>query len=310
MYGYTQQPQGNTGEILRKIFLSKNILSRLILINTVVYLLVQIVNLFTWLVAPASISGGLSILGQFLALPSDLTQFIHMPWTLVTYMFLHEGLFHWLFNMIMLYFGGILFTEYLSQKRLLWTYILGGIAGAVFYILAFNLFPVFAPVRSISVALGASASVLAIIIAISTYVPDYTVHLFLIGRLKLKYLAIAFVLLDILSIQSNNPGGHIAHLGGALWGFLYALSLRKGKDLYKIFDGLRLPDSLFKRNRYTKFSTMRPESGRPMNDDEYNSRRAARQAEIDRILDKISKSGYGSLSKAEKEMLFKSSNKN
>lgn len=310
MYGYTQQPQGNTGEMLRKIFLSKNILSRLILINTVIYLLVQIVNLITWLVAPASITGGLSILGQFLALPSDLTQFIHMPWTLFTYMFLHEGLFHWLFNMIMLYFGGILFTEYLSQKSLLWTYILGGIAGAVFYMLAFNLFPVFAPVRSISVALGASASVLAIIIAISTYVPDYTVHLFLIGRLKLKYLAIAFVLLDILSIQSNNPGGHIAHLGGALWGFLYALSLRKGNDLYKIFDGLRLPDSLFKRNRYTKFSTSRPESGRPMNDDEYNSRRAAKQAEIDKILDKISKSGYGSLSKEEKEMLFKSSNKN
>ena len=120
MYGYSQ-PQGNTGDMLRRIFLSKNILSRLILINTVIYLLVQVVNLFTWLVAPASMTGGLSVLGQVLALPSDLTRFAQMPWTLVTYMFLHEGLFHWLFNMIMLYFGGILFTEYLSQKKLLWT---------------------------------------------------------------------------------------------------------------------------------------------------------------------------------------------
>lgn len=309
MYGYSQ-PQGNTGDMLRRIFLSKNILSRLILINTVIYLLVQVVNLFTWLVAPASMTGGLSVLGQVLALPSDLTRFAQMPWTLVTYMFLHEGLFHWLFNMIMLYFGGILFTEYLSQKKLLWTYLLGGISGAVFYMLAFNLFPVFASVRNISVALGASASVLAIIIAISTYVPDYTVHLFLIGRLKLKYLAIAFVLLDILSIQSSNPGGHIAHLGGALWGFLYALSLRNGNDWYRILDTLQFPTHWFKSTRKAHFSTSRPESGRPMNDVEYNERKAARQAEIDRILDKISKSGYGSLTKAEKELLFHSSKEN
>lgn len=309
MYGYSQ-PQGNTGELLRRIFLSKNILSRLILINTIIYLLVQVVNLITWLVAPASMAGGLSVLGQVLALPSDLTRFAQMPWTLVTYMFLHEGLFHWLFNMIMLYFGGILFTEYLSQKKLLWTYLLGGVSGAIFYMLAFNLFPVFASVRNISVALGASASVLAIIIAISTYVPDYTVHLFLIGRLKLKYLAIAFVLLDILSIQSSNPGGHIAHLGGALWGFLYALSLRNGNDWYRILDTIQLPTHWFKSSRKTYFSTSRPESGRPMNDEEYNDRKAAKQAEIDRILDKISKSGYGSLSKAEKELLFHSSKKN
>lgn len=309
MYGYSQ-PQGNTGELLRRIFLSKNILSRLILINTIIYLLVQVVNLITWLVAPASMAGGLSVLGQVLTLPSDLTRFAQMPWTLVTYMFLHEGLFHWLFNMIMLYFGGILFTEYLSQKKLLWTYLLGGVSGAIFYMLAFNLFPVFASVRNISVALGASASVLAIIIAISTYVPDYTVHLFLIGRLKLKYLAIAFVLLDILSIQSSNPGGHIAHLGGALWGFLYALSLRNGNDWYRILDTIQLPTHWFKSSRKTYFSTSRPESGRPMNDEEYNDRKAAKQAEIDRILDKISKSGYGSLSKAEKELLFHSSKKN
>lgn len=309
MYGYSQ-PQGNTGELLRRIFLSKNILSRLILINTIIYLLVQVVNLITWLVAPASMAGGLSVLGQVLALPSDLTRFAQMPWTLVTYMFLHEGLFHWLFNMIMLYFGGILFTEYLSQKKLLWTYLLGGVSGAIFYMLAFNLFPVFASVRNISVALGASASVLAIIVAISTYVPDYTVHLFLIGRLKLKYLAIAFVLLDILSIQSSNPGGHIAHLGGALWGFLYALSLRNGNDWYRILDTIQLPTHWFKSSRKTHFSTSRPESGRPMNDEEYNDRKAAKQAEIDRILDKISKSGYGSLSKAEKELLFHSSKKN
>jgi len=310
MYGYTHQPQQNTGEILKKIFLDKNVLSRLILINTVVYIMVKIVNLFTWLIAPASASSGLSLLGQYMALPSDLHQWIQMPWTLITYMFLHEGFLHWLFNMIMLYFGGILFTEYLGQRKLLFTYFMGGLAGAVFYMLAFNLFPVFAPIRNISVALGASASILAIIIAISTYVPDYTVHLFLLGRIKLKYLAIGFVLLDILSIQSNNPGGHIAHLGGALWGFAYAMLLKKGNDFYRIFDGFHFPSISLKKKYYDEtFKTSRPDSGRPMTDEDYNTKKAAKQHEIDKILDKISKSGYASLSKEEKELLFRSSNK-
>jgi len=310
MNGYYQQPQKNTGEILKKIFLSKNVLSRLILINTVVFIVANIANLLVWLVAPASATGDLSIVGHYMALPSDLHQWMQMPWTMVTYMFLHEGFMHWLFNMIMLYFGGILFTEYLSQRKLLITYLLGGIVGAVFFMLAFNLFPAFSSIRHISVALGASASILAIIIAIATYVPDYTVHLFLLGRLKLKYLAIGFVLLDLLSIQSNNPGGHIAHLGGALWGFVYALSLRKGKDLYRIFDGINLSSLGMYKKPFDKFTTIRPESGHPLNDDDYNKKRAAKQEEIDRILDKISKSGYGSLNASEKEILFKSSNKN
>ncbi len=309
MYGYTQQPQRNTGEILKRIFFDKNVLSRLILINTVVYILVKVVNLFTWMIYPAAASSGLSLLGQYMALPSDLHQWIRMPWTIVTYMFLHEGFLHWLFNMIMLYFGGILFLEYLSPRKLLWTYLTGGIAGAVLYMLAFNLLPVFAPIRHISVALGASASILAIIIAISAYVPDYTVHLFLLGRIKLKYLAIGFVLIDILSIQSGNPGGHIAHLGGALWGFVYALSLKRGVDLYRIFDGIHFPVIASKKKYNETFKTSRPDSGRPMNDEEYNRKKVAKQHEIDKILDKISKSGYSSLSKEEKELLFKSSNK-
>jgi len=308
MYGYYQQPQ-NRNEFLKNIFFGKNVLSRLILINTVVFLLTAVVHLITWLFGVSG-PGGLTVLGSFLALPSDLHKLAFIPWTIFTYMFLHEGFMHWLFNMVMLYFGGILFTEYLSQRKLLMTYILGGLAGAVFFVLAFNLFPVFAPVRQNSVALGASASILAIIVAISTYVPDYTVHLFLLGRIKLKWLAIAFVLIDILSIPANNPGGHIAHLGGALWGFVWILSLRRGNDFLRIFDGLKMPDLSMKKRKYQKFDTTRPTSGRPMTDEEYNRKKAASQAEIDHILDKISKSGYSSLTKAEKELLFKSSNKN
>jgi membrane associated rhomboid family serine protease len=307
MYGYYQQPP-NRNEFLKNIFLGKNVLSRLILINTAVFLLTAVVHLFTWLLGIPS-DTGLTLLGNFLALPSNLHRLMMMPWTVFTYMFLHEGFLHWLFNMIMLYFGGILFTEYLSQKRLLLTYLFGGLAGAFFFVAAFNIFPVFKPVAYQSVALGASASVLAIIVAISTYVPDYTVHLFLLGKVKLKWLAIGFVVLDILSIPSNNPGGHIAHLGGALWGFVWALYLRRGTDFLQIFESSALKNLNLKKRKYRKFDTSRPASGRPMTDEEYNKKKAATQEEIDRILDKISKSGYGSLTKAEKELLFKTSNK-
>jgi len=299
--------QSNTGEFLKKIFLGRNVLSRLILINTVIYLFVNVIGLFGLLLNLTD-SSTLSPIAKILALPADLSLLALKPWTIFTYMFLQEYFLHLLFNLVMLYFGGMIFQEYLSQKKLLWTYIIGGISGALFFVLSFNLFPVFDSISSYSFAMGASASVLAIIIAISTYVPDYTVHLFLFGKLKLKYLAIAFIAIDILSIQADNPGGHIAHLGGAMWGFIYAYSLKKGNDMYKIFYKFQLPKFTWKK-KGSKFSTSRPKRGRPLTDDEYNTKRAATQEEIDHILDKISKSGYSSLSSKEKELLFKTSNK-
>jgi membrane associated rhomboid family serine protease len=311
MFGQ-QQPQRNTGEILKKIFLSNTVLSRLILINTVIYLLVKIIGLFAYLFMVNHGNGVvLSFIGEYMALPSDLTVLATKPWTVFTYMFLQEEFFHLLFNMIMLYFGGLIFLEYLTPSKLLWTYILGGLTGALFFVLAFNIFPVFEPVKNSAVALGASASVLAIIIAIATYVPDYTIQLILLGRIKLKYLALIFILIDVLSISAGNPGGHIAHLGGAFWGFVYATSLRKGNnflDFGRFFSSIKFPAFGLKK-RAAKFETSRPKSGRPLTDDAYNEKRAEMQEEIDLILEKISRSGYASLSKEEKDLLFKSSNK-
>jgi membrane associated rhomboid family serine protease len=305
MQGY-HHPQRNTGELLKQAFLGKNVLSRLMLINTVVFLIVSFINLFTFLFAAGETGSQLplSILGQYLALPSSFAALASKPWTIITYMFLQEDFFHILFNLIMLYFGGLLFIEYLGEKRLLWSYLAGGIVGALFFLVAFNVFPAFEPVKGIAVALGASASVLAIIIAVATYVPDYTVQLLFIGRVKLKYLAIIFVVIDLLSIPSGNPGGHIAHLGGAFWGFLYALMLRNGTDLYRFlnFSGFSMP-------RRKSFTTENTENKRPYSDDEYNARKQKTQAKIDEILDKISKSGYSSLTKEEKELLFKTSKK-
>lgn len=307
MQGFRQG--SNTGEVLKEVFLGKNVLSRLILINTAVYLLVKLVGLFSMLffIEPGS-NELLSPVGQWLALPSSIAAVVTHPWTLITYMFLHESFFHLLFNLIMLYFGGTIFLEYLNKRKLLWTYLIGGLSGALFFIIAFNIFPVFDGAKDIAFALGASASVLAIIIAVATYVPDYTIHLFLVGRIKLKYLAIALIVIDVLSIQSGNPGGHIAHLGGAFWGFTYAYFLKKGNNFYRLFEDIKFT-GFERKSKNARFDTSRPKSGRPMDDDSYSKKRLASQQEIDRILDKISKSGYASLTNAEKELLFKTSGK-
>ncbi|MEJ2594495.1 MAG: rhomboid family intramembrane serine protease [bacterium] len=309
MFGHHRhQPQRNIGDIFRKIFLSRNVLSRIMLINLLVFGLVAIIDLVIMLFSVETMLSPRNPVIWLLALPSNLSDLAFKPWTLLTYMFLHQEFFHILVNLFMIYVGGIIFLEYLNEKKLLWTYILGGLTGAVFFVIAFNIFPVFQETKQYSILLGASASGLAILIAIATYVPDYSIHLLLIGRVKLKYIAIVFVVIDILSIPSGNAGGHIGHLGGAFWGFIYAFALRGGHDFYRIFDRYRITFSSSTR-KSKKFDTFRNKESRPMSDEEFNKRKAAEQEEIDRILEKISKGGYDSLTKAEKELLFKSSKK-
>ena len=280
-------------------------LSRLILINVIVYILANISSLILSLY---QIPHTHSLFTDWFAVPSNPETLLRKPWTIFTYMFLQEDFMHILFNMIMLYFGGSLFQQFLGGKKLLTTYILGGIAGAAVYILAFNYFPLFSEITKTSMALGASASVLAILVAIAVYIPDYSVILFLFGKIKMKYIAMALVLMDILSIEKENPGGHIAHLGGALWGFIYILSIRKNKNLFLFLN----PVKKFFTNIFKPKPKLRVEykKQRPVNDDEYNRIRAEKQQKIDAILDKISKNGYDSLTKEEKEFLFSTSNKN
>jgi len=203
-------------------------------------------------------------------------------------MFLQEGFFHLFFK----------------------TYLLGGLSGALLFILAFNIFPVFQNSIAYTIALGSSASVLAILVAIATYVPNYSVHLVLIGRTKLKYIAISFVILDILTIRNGNEGGHIAHIGGALWGYIYSSALLKGNDIASFMNSLNFNwlKRFFTKKEKSPFKDIH-RNKRPLTDQEYNARKSAQQKSIDKILDKISKSGYNSLTKEEKEILFKYSNK-
>lgn len=301
-------------ERIKIFFGSRQPLPMLILVNIAVWISILLVSNFAFLFAsPEAGSDGSyklhltnAILNYF-AIPANINILLSKPWTLLTYMFLHTEFFHILFNMLWLYWFGVIFVQYLSQRQLLGTYIFGGIAGALLYVVAFNLFPVFEIARESAIALGASASVLAIVVAISFYVPEYTIHLLLIGPVKIKYIAIFTVILDVFMISSSNAGGHLAHLGGALWGFLW-IKMIPGFDPTSIFEPLLNLGKLKNlRNPKRKFRVHH--NDRPINDDEYNRQKAEKQKRMDAILDKISRSGYDSLTREEKELLFSNSNK-
>lgn len=267
------------------------------LINIVIWLICLFISVFTWLFNISDIS----FVTKLFAVPSDISALAEKPWSVFTYMFLQEQFGHLFFNMLMLYYGGKIFLQYFSEKQLLFTYIFGGLFGALFFILAFNAFPVFEDMKGHAFALGSSASVLSILIAAATYRPDYTLNLFLLGQVKMKWVAIVFVVIDFLSITKGNSGGHIAHLGGALWGFLYAFMLKSDFDIYKIF----------KKKAKIRVKTVNSENyhKRPKTDEQYNAERAQEQEDVDRILEKIAKNGYSSLSDKEKEFLFRQSKK-
>ncbi|MEC7646660.1 MAG: rhomboid family intramembrane serine protease [Bacteroidota bacterium] len=244
------------------------------------------------------------ILNKFY-LPSNIETLIKQPWSFISYMFLHNGFLHLFFNMIWLYAGGKLFLQYLNQKQLLSTYILGGFCGGVIFIICYNYMPVFKQLNNQASAVGASASVLAIVIAVATYTPNHALQIPFIGLVKLKFIAIFIIMLDILSIPNGNSGGHIAHIGGALFGYLYIKQLQKGNDLSINFNNLiqRLINTFKKKRKIQQVYT------RTKSDYEFNSQKATKQKEIDKILEKIANSGYDSLTKEEKDILFSASKK-
>ena len=288
---------------IKKSFKSGSALIKLIYVNLAVFLAVKLIGTFITLL---QLNTGFSFVTWF-AVPADLNNLVYKPWTIFTYMFLHQDFLHILFNMLWLYWFGQIFLSYFDSKKLLSVYIVGGLTGAALYILSFNIFPLFDQILPMSYALGASASVIAIVIAISVYAPNHRINLLFFGPVPLKYIAIVSIVLDVLSIASSNAGGHIAHLGGALFGYLYISQLRKGKNITKGFD--RFMDkifSLFKPREKFKVTYKRPMNDMEK-DIEYNKAQTARQEDIDKILDKIAKSGYDSLTKKEKEILFKNS---
>ena len=285
---------------LKHEFKQGTVLNKLIYINVGVFLLFSILGVFSFM-----FQFDLSPILNRLYLPAENSKLLIQPWAFITYMFMHNGFLHLLFNMVWLHFAGKIFLQYLSPKQLLSTYILGGISGGLLFIIAYNYIPALAIYTQNAQALGASAAVLAIVVAIATYTPNYSVRFPFIGIVKLKHIAIFSVALDVLSIPKGNAGGHIAHLGGALFGYLYIKQLQKGNDYsIGVTTWLNSLSNLFKPK--SKLKTVHK---RPKTDKQFNTEKSAQQKAVDLVLEKISKSGYESLSKEEKATLFSASKK-
>ena len=286
---------------LKNGFNRGSICLQLIYINAGVFVVTTLVSVFLMLFK----LGGVSWM-DFLQLPAYIPRFLSQPWSLVTYMFLHAGALHLLFNMLWLYWFGLLFLSFFSARHFRGVYILGGLCGGLLFMLALNVFPYFTPYIYSSVLLGASASVLAIVVATAVREPEYRVNFMFIGAVRLKYVALFMVVTDLLFVTSGNGGGHIAHLGGALAGWWFAASLRKGRDVTKwindVFDWI---------SGGFKFSAKKPKmkarKGGRTADYDYNAQKKRQSEEIDRILDKLKKSGYTSLTDEEKKRLFDAS---
>jgi membrane associated rhomboid family serine protease len=294
---------------IKESFRQGTTLHKLIYINLGFFLAVQIVRIVLFL------SNSYDLFPDFLnylAVPANLQVLSHRPWTLVTYMFLHVDFIHILFNLLWLYWFGTIFIQELGLKKLLSTYLLGGLVGGILYVISYNLFDVFSGVREGSIAMGASASIMAVVVATATYQPERRMHLVFIGPVKIVYIAVIMFILTSMVDFSVNSGGKIAHIGGALTGFLFAFYYRRGKDLTKGFD--RFMDTIatwFKprKNRLKVTYKRTPDQKPPADDIEYNKQKVEEQKEIDHILEKISKAGYDSLTAREKELLFKMSDK-
>lgn len=279
---YTQRDNNFTQSFQQELR-KRDFLTQIISINIFIFLLLTVSSIFFFL-------GGVSEnpLVRLLSVPSNLDTLAERPWGIITYMFTHKGLFHLLFNMLWLFWMGRLFIKYFNTKKLLWLYILGGVGGALLYMLAYNYLPVFARANPYSYAIGASASVMAIFFAVALYNPSHSVYLLFIGRIKMLHLALAFVALDLLMLPGSNPGGHISHLGGALVGVIFALWMQQQQP--KTFQ-----------------KTQKKQSYKHAKDYAYNVEKKQQESNINEILDKISKSGYESLTAKERKALFKSS---
>ncbi len=263
-------------------------------------------NVFLFAV-PWILTGVLSLFGvgfsytHYISLSSDPADLLWKPWSVLTYAFFHADFFHILFNLIVLNFAGRLFLTFFTQKQLLSLYLMGAVFSGVIFIISYLVFP--ALINRNAVLIGASGAIMAVVFATTTYAPYMQIRLLLIGTVKLWHIALFYLIIDLISLSFSNVGGHIAHLGGALFGYLYSRQLKNGTDITKAFtsfvDGLV---NLFRGRKSAPFKKVHKNEAyakpKPVTKDKT-------QQQIDEILDKISKSGYDSLTKEEKEFLFK-----
>jgi len=271
--------------------------TRLLYINIILFVVYMIIHV------PLTYSGEEHLIDRFienyLKFPENINEVLNKPWTFLSYMFLHNNIFHLFFNMIWLYFGSKIFLQFFDNKQLITTYIFGGIIGAISFSLFHGYVDISEPLS------GSSASVVAIIFAAASYQPNYNISVSFLGNIKLKYIAWLCIFLFYINLEGRNPGGNIAHLGGALYGYLYIILLKKGYDISVNFYNLLGFFNFTKKK--IKRKTNRKKRSSKGNDDLFRSKKSEKQKKINIILEKISTSGYDSLTKEEKELLFKES---
>ncbi len=277
-----------------------NVVTRLILLNVVVFLffiLLNVISKFT--------QTNLAFIEPWFYGTSSLSDFIYRPWGMFTYMFLHSGFRHILFNMLFLYFFGRIFLTFLSGRKFISFYILGGIAGFILYVACYNIFPYF-QYQVGQPIVGASAAVMSIMAATVALAPNYEVRLFLIPfNIRIIWIGLFFFVQDLFALQGTfNIGGSLAHIGGIVFGYMAISQRQKGKDITLWFEKLIDKISAIFTKKKIKVSYKNTSTSRPKTDEEFNIEKRQRQIKIDAILDKIKQSGYDSLSKSEKDFLF------
>lgn len=285
---------------IKDSFREGSVLTKLIYANVGIFVVIRLLQAFYSLSSGNVVS--YPILAWF-SVPSDIASLLLRPWTLLTYMFLHYEFLHILSNMLCLYWFGRLFMLFFDGRQLLRVYVLGGLCGAVLFIVGYHLIPALYPMSQSGMMMGASASVMAVLFTVTRYAPNFMVTVLLIGQIRLKYLALAYFIFDIISIPGlQNAGGHLAHIGGALFGFLLGyLWSTKGRPQMTVSNNSWL-DMLPWRRKNLKIVHKRP-----LTDMEYNYDKTKRSREVDRILEKVKSSGYESLTKEEKRTLFDAS---
>ena len=277
-----------TFQKLKEKFINLNILEKIIFLNLACFIFPYILNTFFFLFDYSNFS----IISWF-ELSSDLKKIIFKPWSIISYSFFHSGFFHLFWNMIILLYSGQIFLNLFPNKMFLSTYFVGVIFGGIIFIFCYNVFPVF--FNFYSTMIGSSAGVMAILIFICVYSPNYEIRI-LFFNIKLLYIGLFFVFFDIIQIPYGNAGGHFAHLGGSLVGFIYARQIKNGKDIFDSFSFLII--SIFYKNKKKENKIIKNDYRNILHKD-------INQKKIDQILDKINSSGYDSLSEGEKDFLFK-----
>lgn len=294
-------------DIKTQFLQSSSKLTQLIIVNILVFVALGIMRLGFFLFNDIAT---FDLITNYVGLSPHIPTAAFHFWTLITYAFVHFSFFHLLFNMLVLYWMGLIFTEYLGEKKLWPVFLMASWCGGLLYLIVYNVFPVFHVSTLSPTMIGASAGVLGIVLATATLLPDYTVYLLLIGPVRLKWIALVMILIDIISIPFGNAGGHIAHIGGAAFGMVFTKSLQNGNDLsYWLQSLLSLFQPKTKKRKHLKVVHTPTATYKNSSDIKTIAEQNA-QKRVDDILDKISKSGYESLSNEEKTFLFNYSNKN